>query len=69
MRLRILYGTLLLIGGLAVYALLVMKLAVTLLPDNQAAELVYYAVTGTLWLYPAAKLTRWMQDVPPPDRR
>jgi hypothetical protein len=54
----------LLIVLLGVYALLVMSLAVRVLPDQTLVEIVYYLVTGTIWIYPAAKLTRWMQDVP-----
>jgi hypothetical protein len=69
MRLRILYGTFILLGGLAVYALAVMVVAAEFLPAQSAVELAYYAVAGTVWLYPAAKLTKWMQDLPaPPDR-
>ncbi|GGF07690.1 hypothetical protein GCM10011611_11460 [Aliidongia dinghuensis] len=69
MRLRILFGTLGLILGLAIYALAVMRLAVAVLPDNQLIEVAYYVVTGTVWIFPAARLTRWMQDLPPvPDR-
>jgi hypothetical protein len=63
-RLRILFGMVLLIVLLGVYALLVMSLAVRVLPDQTLVEIVYYLVTGTIWIYPAAKLTRWMQDVP-----
>ncbi len=59
--LKILLGVTLLIGGLAVYALLAMLVAVTVLPDNQAVGLAYYAVVGLVWLYPAARLTEWMQ--------
>ena len=69
MRLRILFGTLALILGLAFYALAVMRMAVAWLPDNGLVEALFYLVTGTVWLYPAAKLTKWMQDLPPvPDR-
>jgi hypothetical protein len=69
MRLRILYGTFILLGGLAVYTLAVMVVAAAFLPAQAAVELLYYAVAGTIWLYPAAKLTKWMQDLPaPPDR-
>jgi hypothetical protein len=64
MRLRILFGMGLLIMLLGVYALLVMSLAVRVLPDQTLVEIAYYLVTGTVWIYPAAKLTRWMQDVP-----
>jgi hypothetical protein len=69
MRLRILFGTLGLIFGLGLYALLMMRLAVEILPDYWAAQLLYYLIAGTLWIFPAARLTRWMQDLPsPPDR-
>jgi len=64
MRLRILFGMVLLMLLLGVYALLVMALAVRVLPDQTLVEIAYYLVTGTVWIYPAAKLTRWMQDVP-----
>jgi hypothetical protein len=69
MRLRILWGTIILLVGLGLYALAVMVVAVAFLPANGAAELVFYVVTGTIWLYPAVRLTKWMQDLPdPPDR-
>ena len=65
MRLRILFGTLGLIFGLGIYALLVMRLAIAALPDNQFAQAIFYLVTGTVWIFPAARLTKWMQDLPP----
>jgi len=65
MRLRILFGTFGLILGLAVYALLVMRLAIAVLPDNQFVQALFYLVTGIVWIFPAAKLTKWMQDLPP----
>ena len=69
MRLRILFGTLGLIFGLAVYALLVMRLAIAMLPENRFIEAIFYLVTGIVWIFPAARLTKWMQDLPPvPDR-
>jgi uncharacterized protein YacL len=69
MRLRILFGTLGLILGLAIYALLVMRLAIAVLPENRFVEAIFYLVTGIVWIFPAAKLTKWMQDLPPvPDR-
>jgi Protein of unknown function (DUF2842) len=69
MRLRILFGTLGLIFGLGLYTLLVMRLAIAVLPDHWAAQLPFYLIAGTLWLFPAARITRWMQDLPPqPDR-
>ena len=65
MRLRILFGTFGLILGLALYALLVMRLAIAVLPDNQFVQALFYLVTGIVWIFPAAKLTKWMQDLPP----
>lgn len=71
MRLRILLGSLLLVLGLALYALAVMAAAARLLPDNQAVELAFYALAGIAWIFPAARLTRWMQRArpfrPPPE--
>lgn len=64
MRLRVLAGTLILLLGLAAYALAVMSLAVRVLPDNLVVETLFYAVAGIAWVLPAAKLTRWMQDMP-----
>jgi len=64
-RLRILFGTALLIGGLGIYALAVMLVAVRFLPSHWAAEIPFYLVTGIVWIFPAARLTRWMQDLPP----
>ncbi len=65
MRLRILFGTFGLILGLAIYALLVMRLAIAVLPENQFVQAIFYLVTGIVWIFPAAKLTKWMQDLPP----
>ena len=64
MRLRILFGSVLLVLGLAVYAIVVIA-AARLLPDNQAAALAFYALAGIAWIFPAAKLTRWMQRAGP----
>ena len=69
MRLRILYGTVLLLVGLGLYAVAVTAVAVAILPAQWAVQLVYYFITGTAWLYPAALLTKWMQDLPPPPDR
>ncbi|HLY58014.1 MAG TPA: DUF2842 domain-containing protein [Stellaceae bacterium] len=63
-RLRVLIGTIALIAGLAAYALLAMRLAVAILPESTLAEVVYYGVAGTLWVWPAARLLRWMQAEP-----
>jgi hypothetical protein len=65
MRLRILFGTIILVVGVGLYALLVMVFAVNLLPSHWAAQIPFYAVAGTVWIFPAARITRWMQDIPP----
>jgi hypothetical protein len=65
MRLRILLGTLLLVLGLAAYALAVIAAAVRLLPQQWAIEAVFYALAGTIWILPAARLVRWMQRAAP----
>jgi hypothetical protein len=70
MRLRILFGVLLLVLGLTGYALAVMVAAVRLLPQQWAIEAIFYAAAGMLWIPPAARLVRWMQRArafrPPP---
>jgi hypothetical protein len=65
MRLRILFGTLALVLGLAAYALSATRLALWLLPEQGWAAALFYAVAGTAWILPAARLTRWMQQAAP----
>ena len=65
MRLRILAGTLLLIVALAVYAALVVAAVTRLLPDRLLIDMVFYAAAGILWIWPAARLTRWMNRAAP----
>jgi hypothetical protein len=69
MRLRILYGTLALVVGLAVYAGAAMAI-IARLPQNAALAFTAYALAGVLWVGPAAWLTRWMGRAPyrrPPE--
>jgi hypothetical protein len=65
MRLRILFGSLFLLAGLALYAFLVATIARQYLPEHWAVEILFYAVTGIIWIWPAALLTRWMQQAAP----
>jgi hypothetical protein len=65
MRLRILFGALLLVLGLALYALLAMAVATRLLPDHWAVEMAFYALAGVAWVFPAARLIGWMQRAGP----
>jgi hypothetical protein len=58
---RVAIGTAALVIGLALYALLAMHLAVTALPDNLVVQTLYYLAAGLLWVWPAARVTRWIQ--------
>jgi hypothetical protein len=58
---RVAIGTAALLAGLALYALLAMHVAVTVLPDSLVVQTLYYLVAGLLWVWPAARLTRWIQ--------
>jgi hypothetical protein len=58
---RVAIGTAVLLVGLALYALLGMQLAVTALPENLVVRTLYYLAAGLLWVWPAARLTRWIQ--------
>jgi len=64
MRLRILFGSLGLMLGLALYALAAMALAARL-PDSAFLVFTYYAVAGFAWVAPAALVTRWMMQAAP----
>jgi hypothetical protein len=65
MRLRILLGTLALVAGLALYGLVVAALGQRWLAARPAVALAFYAVAGIVWIFPAARLTRWIQRAPP----
>ena len=65
MRLRILVGSVCLILGLAAYAALVVAIVTRLLPDRTLIDMAFYAAAGIVWIWPAARLTRWMQQAAP----
>jgi hypothetical protein len=65
MRLRILAGVVALILGLAIYAILVVLAVTRLLPDDTPIVMTCYALAGVAWIFPAARLTRWMQRAAP----
>ena len=49
-----------LVAGLIVYALVVARVAgLVLPPDDWLVQLLYYAVLGLAWIWPAAWLIRW----------
>ena len=59
--LRKLVGAVALIAFVAVYALLIMVAATTVLPGRGGgAQLAFYAITGLAWVPVAAWLISWM---------
>jgi len=44
--------------GLAIYCLLVMRLAVAILPIHWLVDLIFYATAGIVWIYPAYRVLR-----------
>lgn len=68
---RKLIGTLILFAFLAVYAFVMMLVAIVLqVGGNKLVEVLYYIVAGLAWVVPAGLLIRWMQrpDVAGSDR-
>jgi hypothetical protein len=68
MSMRKLIGTLVLLAFVAVYCLLVMVLAVTVVPRiGKVWEPVFYAIAGLAWVPPAGLVVSWMHrpDTPP----
>jgi hypothetical protein len=64
MRLRILFGTVVLLVGLGVYGALAMAIAARL-PQSAIVAFGFYALAGTAWVAPASLLTRWMLRAAP----
>lgn len=61
MRWKKFIGVFLLFGIIAVYALLVMRAAVEILPGaNRIVEFLFYAVAGMAWVVPVRYLILWM---------
>jgi hypothetical protein len=49
-----------LVVGLFLYALAAMWIGAVLVPAHWAAHAAFYAITGIAWIWPAARLTKWM---------
>ena len=66
-RTRKLFGTMALLAFVIVYCLLAMGAAIVMQVNKAgpAAELVYFALAGLLWVPPAALIIWWMQRSPP----
>ena len=60
-----LIGAIVILIWLPIYALLAMRLAVSILPDaNPFVELLFYAVAGTAWILPIGLMLPWMSREP-----
>lgn len=59
-RTKKLVGMLFLTFALALYVGACFYVAVTFLPDHWLIELVYYAIVGTAWAFPARAVLVWM---------
>ncbi len=55
-------GLIVLIVLLIVYSFAAMQIAVNFLPESRWAELVYYPLVGVIWIFPAMKIVKWMQQ-------
>ncbi len=59
-RLRNLFGLLLLLVGLVVYALAVMQIGAGMAQAPIWIQTPFYMIAGIAWLWPARLLLRWM---------
>lgn len=60
-RLRKLFGAVILLVFVPFYALMAMSLAATLLPGTGGwTQLAYYMVAGLAWILPAGVVVTWM---------
>ena len=65
-RLRKLIGLVILLLWVFLYALLLMRLAVDILPSaSGVVAFLFYAVGGLAWVIPILPLIRWMQRPDP----
>lgn len=64
-RTKKLIGTIVILLWVPVYALLAMRLGVSILADaNPFVELIYYAIAGTAWILPIGLMLPWMSREP-----
>jgi uncharacterized membrane protein len=60
-RIKKLIGTVLILLWITIYSLIVMRLAVDILPEaNWFVTLLFYAVSGLLWIIPVGLAFPWM---------
>lgn len=58
---RKLLGTVIILVGLTAYTLAAVWLAVDVLPDHWAVQLIFYPIAGIAWAFPTKPLIDWMQ--------
>lgn len=64
-RLKKLIGSLLILIIAIVYALVATTIAVARLGDSSTwVHLIYFALTGILWIVPAMFIIKWMSKLP-----
>ena len=64
-RVKKLIGAFAILIWIAVYALVVARLAVDILPDaHWLVELLFHALAGTLWIIPVGLMLPWMHREP-----
>jgi len=67
MHSRKIFGLIGLLVLLALYCAMCVYIAVQFLPESKLAELIYYPIAGVVWIFPAAKIVKWMQASPDGD--
>lgn len=62
-----LIGTIVILIWLPIYALLAMRIGISVLPGaNPFVELLYYMIAGTVWIVPIGLMLPWMSRQPRP---
>lgn len=60
-----LIGTIVILIWVPIYALLAMRVGISILPGaNPFVELLYYAIAGTAWIIPIGLMLPWMSREP-----
>jgi hypothetical protein len=69
MRVKKLLGTVLLIALVVIYALVATTVAVARLSESgPVAHLLFFVLTGILWIVPAMGIIKWLMLPPKPGR-
>lgn len=67
-RTRKFFGMLALVAWVIFYAAIGMVLgSVVVAKASGFAQILFFIVTGTLWIFPAGLIIRWMEKRPPSD--